>query len=62
MLQVISLRRDAPFIRLTRACADTSRKIVWKATTLIGCGISNCEDGTIFTGYNQPSTYLVCEY
>ncbi|EIW71631.1 hypothetical protein TREMEDRAFT_28045 [Tremella mesenterica DSM 1558] len=35
---------------------------VWKATTEVGCAMSNCPGDTIFPTLNQNSSFLVCEY
>ncbi|KGB74954.1 hypothetical protein CNBG_0792 [Cryptococcus deuterogattii R265] len=37
-------------------------QVVWKSTTQIGCAVTNCADGTLFTGYGADSVYIICEY
>lgn len=36
-------------------------QVVWKSTTQIGCAVTSCADGTVFTGYGD-SVNIVCEY
>lgn len=37
-------------------------QVVWKSTTQIGCAVTSCADGTLFTGYGADSVYIICEY
>ncbi|AAW43256.1 hypothetical protein CNBD2890 [Cryptococcus deneoformans B-3501A] len=37
-------------------------QVVWQSTTQIGCAVTNCADGTVFTGYGTDSVNIVCEY